>query len=138
MGITYKDGVLLASDTLGERSTPQHTRYEPGASLACCSCWATCDASYFFSWSLPLLRCLASPLAPRPHTGAYGSTKRYKSFERLYKVNDACVVGAGGELSDFQYIMRCAVARLAANEVVPATLELRRAALCPLAPIVCS
>lgn len=38
--------------------------------------------------------------------GAYGSTKRYKSFERLFKVNDACVLGAGGELSDFQYISK--------------------------------
>lgn len=54
LGITYKDGVLLACDTLG----------------------------------------------------AYGSTKRYKSFDRLRKVNDVCVVGASGELSDFQYIMR--------------------------------
>lgn len=54
LGITYKDGVLLASDTLG----------------------------------------------------SYGSTKRYKSFERVRKVNDVCVVGASGELSDFQYIMR--------------------------------
>lgn len=54
LGITYKDGVLLASDTLG----------------------------------------------------AYGSTKRYKSFDRLRKVNESCIVGAGGELSDFQYIMR--------------------------------
>lgn len=54
LGITYKDGVLLASDTLG----------------------------------------------------CYGSTKRYKAFERLRKVNDVCIVGASGELSDFQYIMR--------------------------------
>lgn len=38
--------------------------------------------------------------------GAYGSTKRYKSFERLYKVNDCTVLGAGGELSDYQYIKR--------------------------------
>lgn len=38
--------------------------------------------------------------------GAYGSTKRYKSFDRLRKVNESCIVGAGGELSDFQYIMR--------------------------------
>ncbi|KAK9823028.1 hypothetical protein WJX81_000462 [Elliptochloris bilobata] len=52
LGITYKDGVMLAADTLG----------------------------------------------------SYGSTKRYKSFERLAKVNDATVLGAGGELSDFQYI----------------------------------
>ena len=39
--------------------------------------------------------------------GAYGSTKRYKDFQRLRRVNDGCVIGAGGELSDFQYIMRC-------------------------------
>ena len=38
--------------------------------------------------------------------GSYGSTKRYKSFERLLKVNDAVIVAAGGELSDFQYIAR--------------------------------
>ena len=37
---------------------------------------------------------------------AYGSTKRYKSFERLTKVNSSCVVGAGGELSDFQQICK--------------------------------
>ena len=35
---------------------------------------------------------------------AYGSTKRYKSFQRLYAVNDRVVVGAGGEMSDFQHI----------------------------------
>ena len=49
----------------------------------------------------------APPALPVP-PGAYGSTKRYKSFERPSKVNDACVVGASGELSDFQYIMRFA------------------------------
>ena len=39
------------------------------------------------------------------HAGSYGSTKRYKSFERLRKINDKTVIGAGGELSDFQYIL---------------------------------
>ncbi|DBB18528.1 hypothetical protein WJX82_008712 [Trebouxia sp. C0006] len=53
LGLTYKDGVMIASDTLG----------------------------------------------------CYGSTKRYKSFERLRKINSKTVIGAGGELSDFQYIM---------------------------------
>lgn len=53
LGITYKDGVMIAADTLG----------------------------------------------------SYGSTKRYKSFERLRKINDKTVIGAGGELSDFQYIL---------------------------------
>jgi hypothetical protein len=54
LAITYKDGVMMACDTLG----------------------------------------------------AYGATKRYKSFERIRKVNNSCVLAAGGELSDFQYIMR--------------------------------
>ena len=52
----------------------------------------------------PPWACPAPP--PTCTAGAYGSTKRYKSFERLRKVNDVCVVGASGELSDFQYIMR--------------------------------
>lgn len=37
---------------------------------------------------------------------AYGSTKRYKSVTRLFRVNDSCVVAAGGEISDFQYIQK--------------------------------
>lgn len=36
--------------------------------------------------------------------GAYGTTKRYKSMQRLYRVNDKVVVAASGEVSDFQYI----------------------------------
>lgn len=36
--------------------------------------------------------------------GAYGSTKRYKSMQRVVKVNDSTVLGAGGEISDFQHI----------------------------------
>ena len=44
-------------------------------------------------------------MASRPCAGSYGSTKRYKSFERLRKVNEHTIIGAGGELSDFQYIL---------------------------------
>jgi 20S proteasome alpha/beta subunit len=36
--------------------------------------------------------------------GAYGSTKRYKSVQRLIKVNGSCIVGASGEISDFQRV----------------------------------
>lgn len=36
--------------------------------------------------------------------GAYGSTKRYKSMERIVRVNDQVVVAASGEISDFQHI----------------------------------
>mmetsp|Transcript_18024 Transcript_18024/g.30808 ORF Transcript_18024/g.30808 Transcript_18024/m.30808 type:complete len:286 (-) Transcript_18024:337-1194(-) len=38
--------------------------------------------------------------------GAYGSTKRYKSMDRVVKVNDRTIMAAGGEVSDFQYIQR--------------------------------
>lgn len=38
--------------------------------------------------------------------GAYGSTKRYKSIERIKRVNDHVVIAASGEISDFQYILR--------------------------------
>ncbi|PNH10226.1 Proteasome subunit beta type-4 [Tetrabaena socialis] len=37
--------------------------------------------------------------------GAYGSTKRYKSTQRIHQVNSKCVVAAGGEVSDFQHII---------------------------------
>lgn len=40
-----------------------------------------------------------------PLAGCYGSTKRYKSFDRLRKVNDSTIIGASGELSDFQAIL---------------------------------
>lgn len=38
--------------------------------------------------------------------GAYGSTKRYKSVERIKRINDHVVLAASGELSDFQYILK--------------------------------
>ena len=37
--------------------------------------------------------------------GSYGSTKRYKSIQRVQKINDSTIIGASGELSDFQYIL---------------------------------
>lgn len=40
------------------------------------------------------------------HAASYGSTKRYKSVERIFKVNSSCVVGASGEISDFQQIQK--------------------------------
>ncbi len=38
--------------------------------------------------------------------GAYGSTKRYKSIQRVHQVNARCVVAASGEISDFQHIVK--------------------------------
>lgn len=37
--------------------------------------------------------------------GSYGSTKRYKSVHRVRDVGKKIVIGASGELSDFNYIM---------------------------------
>ncbi|KAJ4772412.1 Proteasome subunit beta type [Rhynchospora pubera] len=38
--------------------------------------------------------------------GSYGSTLRYKSVERIKQVGDHTLIGASGEISDFQEIMR--------------------------------
>lgn len=38
--------------------------------------------------------------------GSYGSTKRYKDVQRMIKVNDSCIVGASGEVSDFQELQK--------------------------------
>jgi len=38
--------------------------------------------------------------------GAYGSTKRYKSMDRIVKVNQHSILAAGGEISDFQFVQR--------------------------------
>lgn len=37
--------------------------------------------------------------------GAYGSTKRYKSVDRIRNVGSLCVLGGGGELSDYHAII---------------------------------
>lgn len=36
--------------------------------------------------------------------GSYGSLARYKDVRRLHKVNGSTVLGAGGDISDYQYI----------------------------------
>lgn len=41
-----------------------------------------------------------------PLTGSYGSTIRYKSVERLKPVGKHSLLGASGEISDFQEIMK--------------------------------
>ncbi|KAK3255293.1 Proteasome subunit beta type-4 [Cymbomonas tetramitiformis] len=38
--------------------------------------------------------------------GSYGSTKRYKSMERMKPVGKFTLIGASGEYSDFHYIMK--------------------------------
>ena len=50
------------------------------------------------------LLCQRASIRVNNLAGSYGSTKRYKSVERLAKVNSSTAIGAGGELSDFNYI----------------------------------
>jgi hypothetical protein len=38
--------------------------------------------------------------------GSYGSLMRFPNLERIAKINDSCIIGAGGEYSDFQYIRK--------------------------------
>ena len=38
--------------------------------------------------------------------GSYGSTKRYKSVQRVARVNARALVGASGEISDFQHTLK--------------------------------
>jgi 20S proteasome subunit beta 7 len=40
------------------------------------------------------------------HAASYGSTKRYKSIDRMHKVNDSVIVAASGEISDFTHMMK--------------------------------
>lgn len=35
---------------------------------------------------------------------SYGSLARYRNCERIMKVNDNIILGAGGDYADFQYI----------------------------------
>jgi hypothetical protein len=55
-------------------------------------------------WAILIFSRAVVDHAPQFCCSAYGSTKRYKSMERIFKVNDSTVVAASGEISDFQYI----------------------------------
>ncbi len=44
------------------------------------------------------------PLPP-PFAGSYGSLARYTDLRRIRRVGDYTILGAGGEYSDFQYVM---------------------------------
>jgi hypothetical protein len=39
-------------------------------------------------------------------TGSYGSLARFKNLQRLHSVNQYTLIGAGGEYSDFQAILK--------------------------------
>ena len=76
LAIKYKDGVMLAADNLGA----------------------------FYSISLAYSSADLTAFSTSP--ASYGSLARFKDIPRLQPVGSTTVVGAGGDMSDFQYLQR--------------------------------
>jgi len=51
---------------------------------------------------------------------SYGSLARFKDIERLHQVGDYTVIGAGGDMSDFQYIQTMLDQLLIEQDITPA------------------
>lgn len=45
-----------------------------------------------------------SSLTPDNISASYGSLARFKDIKRMHVVGDHTIIGAGGDMSDFQYI----------------------------------
>ncbi|MBA0875168.1 hypothetical protein Goshw_027304 [Gossypium schwendimanii] len=80
VALKYKDGILMAAD-MGAFGF--HSR----------------SSSLFFSCFVLEVCCFKRP-------GSYGSTLRYKSVERMKPIGKHSLLGASGEISDFQEILR--------------------------------
>ena len=73
----------------------------------------TCDANgmqrtqypYVTGTSVLALKFKGGVMIAADTLGSYGATKRYKSVPRVRDVGSHMVIGAGGELSDYNYIM---------------------------------
>jgi 20S proteasome subunit beta 7 len=79
IALKYKDGVIMACDT-------------GGLSLVRLQCYI-----------------ILSPMGTQCYflfAASYGSTLRYKSVERIKAVGKHSLIGASGEFSDFQEILR--------------------------------
>ena len=68
---------MMAADTLGDSYS------------------SSCELGYLDS---PFLLCLS--------VASYGSLARFKDVQRLHAVGQNTIIGAGGDMSDFQYIQR--------------------------------
>lgn len=79
----------FAVDPSGLNGSRQHTQYP-----------------YVTGTSVLALKYAGGVIVAADTLGAYGSTKRYKSVERVARINDSVVVAASGELSDFQYLLK--------------------------------
>jgi len=82
LGLKFSTGVLLAADNLGKLNPP------PSPSMR------------------PLSHCY--PLTTRPLVSAasYGSLARFKDIVRLHPVGSHTILGASGDMADFQQVKR--------------------------------
>lgn len=54
--------------------------------------------------SIVAMRCADGVVMASDTLASYGSLARFRSVSRLYKATDACVLGVGGDLSDFEQL----------------------------------
>ena len=109
---------LRSADHQSKQGPRTRTRYVIWAARACSGCRARfflryeADPRHPFLYRSPIVNG-ASVLALKYRDGvmimsdtlaSYGSMARFKSVQRIAKVNETTVLGASGEYSDFQYI----------------------------------
>lgn len=61
--------------------------------------------------------------------GSYGSLARFRNCPRLMKVNDATILGAGGDYADFQYLQNVIEQKVIDEECLNDGLNLKPASL---------
>ncbi|XP_076926626.1 proteasome subunit beta type-4-like [Bidens hawaiensis] len=120
IGIKYKDGILMAADMGGSYGST--IRYKSVERLKQVGKHSLIGASGEISDFQEILcyldeETLSDPgqiignlgakyhAKDPPSLGSYGSTIRYKSVERLKQVGKHSLIGASGEISDFQEIL---------------------------------
>ncbi|KAA8494525.1 Proteasome subunit beta type-4 [Porphyridium purpureum] len=52
------------------------------------------------------VKCIDGVVISSDTLASYGSMAKFRKISRIHKVSDACVIGAGGEFSDFQEIKK--------------------------------
>jgi hypothetical protein len=103
LALKYRDGVMLAADTLGEWTALTRR----GRTLASVEPPLRRPRRARPSWHARSATLTpVPPPAPRaPPAGSYGSLARFTNLRRIRRVGDYTLVAGSGEYSDFQYIM---------------------------------
>lgn len=84
LGIKFKGGVMMAADNLGELKLARPA--VEGSGLR------SCRSSLLIHLDLP--------------TASYGSLARFKDIVRLHPVGEQTLLGASGDMADFQQVKR--------------------------------